>query len=396
MYITKSFTPQEMFRMVWETPVLILARQVGVSDVGLAKACRRAGVVLPTRGHWAKPESKRPKKPKPPISTDAIEFRVLDPETLPKRVDATAPAPSRHIAAPTSLQDPHPLVKRWISAMRKAKIVHGYPSIGPGAFLNGKVSKAEIDRCALLYDTLIKESEKLGYHWVVEPAETQINVAGEKLLINIQERLTRTEIPRPSPRVSIPGRPWVPDFSHLSEPRFSWHPTGELSLHIVAYTALRERKNWSDTKTGQLEHKLGQIVDALPRIALSVKACRERQEAQNREWDRRARQSAEREELVHRSTKLRSNLVANTLSWERAERLQAFIDAVIESAPKDEQSQQALGHWLSWARSQVTLLNPLSREGNPVFSMTIPPIPSGYSSAMYGAPKDLDDWWDGI
>jgi hypothetical protein len=364
MYITKSFTPQEMFRMVWETPVLILARQIGVSDVGLAKACRRAGIALPTRGHWAKPKSKRPKKPEPPISTDAIEFRVLDPETLPKRVDATAPAPSRHIATPTSLEDPHPLVKRWISAARKAKIVDGYPSLVSGAFLDGKVSKAEIDRCALLYDTLIRESEKLGYHWSVEPPETQINVAGEKLLINIQERLTRTEIPRPSPRVSIPSRPWVPDFSHLSEPRFSWHPTGELSLHIVARTELRERKNWSDTNTGQLEHKLGQIVDALPRIAASVKTYRERQEAQNREWERRARESAEREEMVRRAKQLRSSLVANTLNWERAERLQAFIEAVIKAAPKDEQSQQALWLWLSWARPQVVVLHPLSREGN--------------------------------
>jgi len=185
MYITKQFTPQEMFRLVWETPVLLLARQIGVSDVGLAKACRRAGIALPPRGHWAKPESKRPKKPKPPVSTDVIEFRVLDPETLSKLPAKMTPLPSRQIAMPPSLFDPHPLVKRWINAACKAKVVNGYSSLESGDFLDGKVSKTQIDRCALMYDTLIKESKLLGYEWSVHPAGTQMIVDGEKLLINI-------------------------------------------------------------------------------------------------------------------------------------------------------------------------------------------------------------------
>ena len=98
--------------MVWETPVLLLARKIGVSDVGLAKACRRAGIALPPRGHWAKPESRRPKKPKPPVSTDVIEFRVLDPEKLSKLPPKLKATPSRQIAMPSSLIDPHPLVRR--------------------------------------------------------------------------------------------------------------------------------------------------------------------------------------------------------------------------------------------------------------------------------------------
>ena len=377
--------------MVWDTPVLILARQIGVSDVGLAKACRRAGITLPTRGHWAKPESKRPKKPKSPVSKDVIEFRVLDPETLSKLPAKMTPLPSRQIAMPSSLVDPHLLVKRWINAARKAKFVNGYSSLEPGDFLDGKVSKAQIDRCALLYDTLIKESKLLGYEWSVHTAGTQIIVDGEKLLINIQERITRTEIPRPPPRASKPGQPWVPNFSNL-EPRYLWHPTGELSLHIIASTGLRERKNWSDTPTGQLEEKLGQIINTLPRIAASVKACREKWEAQEREWARRERERDEKEELACRAKKLRSNLIENALDWERAERLQTFISAVIESAPKDEQSQQALGLWVTWAQHQVGMLNPLSREGQPVFTMTVASDLNSYSKPLTGVSDDSNNW----
>jgi len=390
MYITKQFTPQQMFRMVWETPVLLLARQIGVSDVGLAKACRRAGIALPPRGHWAKPESSRPKKPKPPMSTDIIEFRVVDPETFSKLPAKMTPIPSRQIAMPSSLVDAHPLVKRWINAARKAKVVNGYSSIESGDFLDGRISKAQIDRCALLYDTLIKESKLLGYEWSVHSAGTQIMVDGEKLLINIKERITRTEIPRRPPRVSKPGQPWEPDFSNL-EPRYSWHPIGELSLHIVASTKLRERKNWSDTPTGQLEEKLGQIIDTLPRIAASVKAYREKWKAQEREWAKRERERDEKEELARRAKKLRSNLVTNALDWERAERLQTFVSAVIETAPKDEQSQQALGLWVTWAQHQVASLNPLSREGQPVFTMTVASDLNSYSKPT-GVSDDSNDW----
>jgi len=184
----------------------------------------------------------------------------------------------------------------------------------------------------------------------------------------------------------------MPDFSNL-EPRYSWHPTGELSLHIIASTELRERKNWSDTKTGRLEEKLGQIIDTLPRIAASVKAYREKWEAQERKWAEQARESEEREELARRAKRLRLNLVANALDWERAERLQTFIGAVIETAPKDEQSQQALGLWVMWAQHQVASLNPLSREGQPVFTMTVASDLNSYSKTLTRVSDDSNNWF---
>jgi hypothetical protein len=51
MYKTITFTTLELFEKVWETPVLKLAQEIGVSDVGLAKACRKAGIPLPSRGY---------------------------------------------------------------------------------------------------------------------------------------------------------------------------------------------------------------------------------------------------------------------------------------------------------------------------------------------------------
>jgi integrase len=43
-----------LFRLVWQAPVSEVARRFGISDVGLAKACKRSGVPIPARGYWAK------------------------------------------------------------------------------------------------------------------------------------------------------------------------------------------------------------------------------------------------------------------------------------------------------------------------------------------------------
>jgi len=121
MYVEKSFTPQQLFEMAWERPILIIAKEIGVSDVGLSKACRKAGITLPTRGHWAKPVSKRPRRPKPPASTTPVTFHVLNVEKAARLKPENVVKEAKMLIAPTELSDPHPLVKKWLGAASKAK-----------------------------------------------------------------------------------------------------------------------------------------------------------------------------------------------------------------------------------------------------------------------------------
>ena len=53
----KYYTREFLYRLVWESPVMEVATRLGISDVGLAKACRRAHIPIPTRGYWAKLEA---------------------------------------------------------------------------------------------------------------------------------------------------------------------------------------------------------------------------------------------------------------------------------------------------------------------------------------------------
>lgn len=51
------FRREELYELVWTAPVIEVAKRIGVSDVALAKLCRRAAIPLPGRGYWARVES---------------------------------------------------------------------------------------------------------------------------------------------------------------------------------------------------------------------------------------------------------------------------------------------------------------------------------------------------
>src|SRR5258708_6634313 len=54
---------EQLYEQVWAEPVTKVAQRHQVSDVALAKACRRLGVPLPPRGYWAEIAGQTPKKP---------------------------------------------------------------------------------------------------------------------------------------------------------------------------------------------------------------------------------------------------------------------------------------------------------------------------------------------
>lgn len=80
------FKRESLHELVWTAPVFEVAKRLGVSDVGLAKLCRRAAIPTPRRGYWARVESGRQigQTPLPPA-----------PEGLPTllRIRGTKPAP---------------------------------------------------------------------------------------------------------------------------------------------------------------------------------------------------------------------------------------------------------------------------------------------------------------
>src|ERR1700674_2354808 len=63
-----TLSREDLYELTWSKPILELAKDFGISDVGLAKRCKRLGIPIPGRGYWARVDAGqspyRPKLPK--------------------------------------------------------------------------------------------------------------------------------------------------------------------------------------------------------------------------------------------------------------------------------------------------------------------------------------------
>lgn len=66
---------RELYAKVWQTPLSKLGPELGFSDVGLARLCKRHNIPVPPVGYWAKlAAGQRP--PQPPLPTPGDDFTV--------------------------------------------------------------------------------------------------------------------------------------------------------------------------------------------------------------------------------------------------------------------------------------------------------------------------------
>jgi hypothetical protein len=116
----------ELYAKVWAQPMTQLAAELGISDVGLAKACRRHAVPAPSRGYWAKLKAgqKPPQTPLPTPELDVrVDFATTDPQERARQkadehrrqemVKAAAQNAVRvsPVQFARDLQNAHPLIK---------------------------------------------------------------------------------------------------------------------------------------------------------------------------------------------------------------------------------------------------------------------------------------------
>jgi len=72
-------TREELYALVWSQPMRSAAKSRGISDVALAKQCRKADVPVPPRGFWNKKQAGKPVVvlPLPPLPIGAAADRQL-------------------------------------------------------------------------------------------------------------------------------------------------------------------------------------------------------------------------------------------------------------------------------------------------------------------------------
>lgn len=200
-----TFTRKELYRLVWSKPIIQVAKEIGVSDVAVAKRCRRNKIPVPGRGYWRKLETgaKLPKIPLPKWKgPDEIVFypesnrtpAKLNPigEELPAYVIFER-APENLVVVSDTLSRPHPLIKEAKSSLKKSNSDRK----GEGFLfrtepcLDIQVSGATRDRALCIMDVLIKALKLRGMLVEVTAkggiAKTMVHQEENKLLLSLHE-----------------------------------------------------------------------------------------------------------------------------------------------------------------------------------------------------------------
>lgn len=356
-----ALTRQELHQKVWSSPMRQVAAELGISDVGLSKACKRHKIPIPPQGYWLRKESRRRIAPLPAVQEED-DLVVLNPgDDGLRRLKATV---QPLVVDPITIPDSgitHKLVLMTQRAALPLKPFNGRVTFKSKDHLDVRVSPENLDRALLIADALINAAEKAGAKWTVQDGKTSLSFNNQGVAVYFIERLKKQQsVQAPTKRSD---RRWgEPNWEALL-PSTEFVATGQLEFRIDSYDLPQIQKTWGGAKA-PLETQLAQIVTSLPLIAAGLKAHREAVAARNAELERRAQlriQSARKFEIRRI---LAARLVEASEQWRQASLIRQYCAAIRDKLQADSASPQDISRlqdWLAWAEGEADRIDPITQ-----------------------------------
>lgn len=347
------FTRAELYAQVWREPMRTVAQRLGLSDVGLAKACRAALIPVPPRGYWAKlqhqkavaapaPLPARPGQPDRVILSPAPPKAAPPASLLAALDEASKCAP---IIAPLDLKRAHPIVRAWIEQndryRREARLA--------GWAINGEDWSCGLRQRQLrLYSALLIALAARGFELTAERhPDTGVTLAkaGESLRFNLSPRAKI--VPRPATKEELSLQPDRPVLRATV-------PAGDLKIRL--HGPLSVPSEFREVKQ-PLEDQLNLVIASLE--AGIVELGEQRQWRLQRQADWEAQQARRRRLEAYGQAKAQRHerLLREAQHFEQAAQLRRLI-AAAEQAPLAARPQFAA--WKAWALEQAQALDPVA------------------------------------
>jgi hypothetical protein len=372
----KRFSRKELYEQVWSVSMVKLSEQYGLSDVGLAKICKKHNIPRPPRGYWARKAAGYNVKQIPlPLGEDlTIEITTNPYSNVSKRKSAISeliPAQGseeKRIVVPDRLSSPHPLTKQS-SEILGAQQANEVGLLEPPEkdCLDITVSKDSLRRALRIMDTILKALEKQEYEVSLVNGFTQTIIADVPVRFGISEKLITRKV---RPEEHYLDGSYKFGYNRFVDER---KPSGDLRLRIHdadRYWAQGCQKNWNDTKRQKLETRIREFIEGLANVAVArIEYDKQQEEEERQRLERQKLLEQERQrraELRRRYLEEQervSNLISNAENWKTSQILREYIGEIEKHATGHElpfSSDKPLEEWLQWARDQAARLDPLS------------------------------------
>lgn len=383
-----TLTRSRLFDLIWKIPRSRLAQQFGLSDVGLAKLCRRLDVPQPSRGYWAKlAVGKAPPRALLPNPSDEVlvDLRALTEEEVSRRDLREREARERetrlkalpNVTLPATLSRPHTLVKATLAFYdaipgqlkrdaRRSRLTYYEPREAPwadnGRFtcLDGdaipiKVSLDQAKRACRLLDVLLKRLEETGFHASIRKPDRGGSPRDTRLILKRNGEACAIEMSEGYSRVSLSAEERAALDKSSASSRSNTQPNGRIAL-TVSGVEFGGSHSWRDTTTSTIEDRLAEIIATVMELNPQQAVLREERRQAEEE---RARKEAERykqQELADLRDKEFREVLAEARIASDLESIGRYLDA-LEARLSPSAEFQSL--WLRTMRLFARLLDPL-------------------------------------
>jgi len=375
---------EELYQRVWTEPVSTVAKGFGVSDVALAKQCKKLKIPLPGRGYWSKKAAGKSVRriPLPALPpNDAVTPRaktfspppvIADPEVPGPVADQIAfeADPANAIVVREDLRSQHPLVKATRDVL-EGKVDPGNWRDGLTPRLDIDVSKSQLRRALRIMDALVRAFEVRGWKIALgsrDDRKSYVTIFGQRLPFGIREMLKKVANPPAKPERLYDGRMYTPWRSKYRDER-----SGVLAFVIRNNWGHGVHKSWAETQTRPLEERLGDFVISLVRDAYEdLERARLRAESERLAEEAAERRREEERRREAEAARVRALLQQSDL-WYNSRRLNDYLRAVrtaAESQPGGLEQDSDLSKWLAWAEAYARSTDPLQQPLN-----SLPTVP---------------------
>jgi hypothetical protein len=336
-----------------------LALRFGISDVAIAKRCRKLNIPVPGRGYWARKAAGQ-------------RVRVT---ALPKARDGEDSKPivfavHAPVEAPVEVREGPVWEQEQFEARPENRIVvHvqlSRESSNPDAPLPQPVARA-----LHFLDAFVGACKKRGF--AVEK-RTRGQRAGK---VTVRDQVIEFQLHEPQRRVDLlkeSGKRLKP--GEYFYPRWRFEDTGTLEFQVGHVYGI-ERRTWRDGKRQRIEECLNAIMVAL--VAGAVALNTQAEERKRAEVERIRLARLEHEETMQREGEEQrvQQLIADADGWMRAERLRRFADAIETDAIARSPGSLPieLSAWLAWVHYVADETDPTVFADPLAFLLREPPEP---------------------
>lgn len=353
--MSRVFTREEFYDLVWSKPMTHLAKEFALSDVALHKICKKHDIPNPPLGWWAKKAAGKAVKqtplPKAKAGTsDRITIAAGELRPEPELI-ALARENARLLASSVdtdAVLPANPIVDRTIAQLRKAKpsSTNGLVTIEGLNVIKANVAPASIERLELALGRIAAAAEALGIKLVRGEKTANFEYDGETIGFSISEGVRREKhVPtekelaeqeaarkRRARRWNNPSS-WDDDdfsWSSLRGPEWDYHPTGLLAFELEQSHLLggSPRRSFKDAKVQRIENMASDIAVGIVVLAAAKKDdhVKREEQARQREEERRLRELALRKaHIAERRGKALEEVLEEMASLDRLRRLVANL-----------------------------------------------------------------------